>query len=567
MIRLEVQLSTLSLVAFSAILVPLPPTALALYLAANTYSHDETAHLLQVAVIVTAVFLFAQMAGFLLTGLMLVSQTRMTLLLANGVPLLGVLITGLVWACARLGSTHAQAAGVPVETAFFVLWLLSLIASAMFTVYSIFQAHLFTHTRLTDEPLATSSYAGTLPGSHHHAHHSSADYRTPEKHLLAQYADQSSDTVYTRHYHRATDSNQTFVGSPAKSAHNYHSFMGSHSTPRQQQEPLKPMFKAHHQSDSATLGGSFMTHYHSPSSSAHHKLHQLMSSPGWAPDELESLGLPPIPQASTNSNSPMVLPKQRGNKPRIASASSTSALVSSKLRNFSNGLRKISRGAPLTLKRKTSQDHDDDSHKYGHIPDLTVTSTGYNSGSGADHNDELANSYMSFDAWEVNSASVRSKLLLSHTSRSSIRSRSHSGGRHPHDDHRRGSRATSAGSAAGSFNGAHFNDLINRAGFAATPALGLEPPPSVSDFDDGFSDDDSEDFDGHGGVVGLNGGGFKSHAFLGPMFESPSSAKTKVAANAGEYSSGRDDESTPTSLTSSFSFKHNDEGDNAFSRP
>lgn len=586
MFRLELQLSTLSLVAFLAVIVPLPPAALALYLGIDAYAPK---HLLRVASLVTAVFLVSQSLAFLMTALTIV-RTRPALALANGLPLLGTLVAGLVLFCTRIHTLQGPGDNndseyvfhgpvVRIESACMVLWLLAIVTSSAIAVYTIIHTQLLEYHQHIQAapPLA-------------HSQHASMDYRTPDKNRLIQYHTLSSTgataaVATSSPGHKQADSGHTFVGSPSAGSHTMFSFLNQ--TPHyktNKRDSLRPLFRAHHQSDSATLGGGSFANYsysdYGQKASAF-KLQQLMHSnnPSWAsahpalleslepPNELEALGLGPIPQpsslfkdpevpvpaaAAAAPAAPMILPKQRKTITAPVTAS-TSALVSTKLRNFSNGLRRISKGGAAAAATAPTEPIM-----------LGATTTAH------DHTqDDLANSYLSFDAWDVNSASVRSKLLLSTTSRSSLRSRSHG---HGHGDGGPGGSASRASSASSAYTSTNmFNDLLDRAGFAPTPGLPSKPKfagdcgddddEESSDAENSYFSDDSDDDGKPARSRGLGGpsSGFKSYAFLGPMFETPAPATATPTTTTTTSMSTKTKNSTPTSLTSSFSFQDHDD--------
>lgn len=149
MIRLEIQISTFSLVAFSATFFPLVTSGLAFYLAAcelrPTPSVENSAKNVKVSVAsaVTGVFLLLTALVQIWTGLMLVPLKRRALLLTlHAFPLLGAVVAGIVWFGSQLSGESMAKQYLEAELAALVLWFVSTVSSTMAATYFIVQAQL-----------------------------------------------------------------------------------------------------------------------------------------------------------------------------------------------------------------------------------------------------------------------------------------------------------------------------------------------------------------------------------------------------------------------------------------
>lgn len=136
MIRLEIQLSTLSLVSLAAFLIPIVPAVLALNLGLWSYAPSSS---LKVTATLTAVFLLLSSLSFLVTAFFLVPK-KSSLIVTNGLPLVGVVVTGSVWFSSRLAQGPLLSSPQSkMELTCMILWILSIVTSAMASTYFIIQ--------------------------------------------------------------------------------------------------------------------------------------------------------------------------------------------------------------------------------------------------------------------------------------------------------------------------------------------------------------------------------------------------------------------------------------------
>lgn len=295
MIRLELQISTVSLVSYSTVLIPLVPSGLAFYLGFGFY----TQHLLRVSTILTAVFLLLLSLSFFLTAL-LVIPTRTILITTNGLPFLGVIITGSVWFCTRISTPGLGKS--QIEPVCFIFWIASLVASAMALVYTIMQY------KLIEQHMALSEVAEATEDS-------------PEKYS-------QNESVRG---HRHNDSYQTindtatYIGTPNGSPNK--NLLSFFSPPKF--DSLKPSFRAHHQSDSS-FGFSDSAYKLCQVMHSHNNSFGSGISPYSSP--LNDLGeIPSLPNPKIFVNEPRILPKQR-----------KGSGLTNGIKNISNNIRKFS---------------------------------------------------------------------------------------------------------------------------------------------------------------------------------------------------------------------------------
>lgn len=675
-VMIRLQLSNICLVSVLTAGISLVPAGLAFYLGFSSYTQlnpdlstsqlhllKSNHNLLRISAILTAVFLTLQ-SFCLILSVLLVIRRRATLVITNGLPLLGTLVTGLLWFCARLSLSpdsfeHLE---FQIERASLIFWILSLVASAMTFIYSIMQHKLVEETSLESQVV---DYSQSQSYYHMTCTIDGCKFQTPPE----------KQSAYNKHYRNpnsgATLKNDfsfgaegTFGGitlpvdSPLRNSytstqtHAHDNSYSSGTTHVQDNSiPTVQQFISTDNSISSTkcspkkaanLNPQFVTNLESPKSpsrfhyqgdeilefnvdkrdylqtnpnytSAAYRLYQLMHHHSHDPSNYPivseissypptSLGQP-VSQSSISKSRNAIIPLEPGveipssslHQPHDSSQTSNSivpiqthnsvlnsvskagpklkkingskaALLTNRIRSLSNQIRKISTNNNNRLARLKDTKPGTISH-----------SANPENNDEDDSNDRcggLATPCSGFDAWEVNTASIKSKLFLS--SRSNLDLSKYYNASH-------GSLSTSglsdlshASSSVFMFAN-NFNCMLNQAGFTrdsprpmVTPRTGSAhggrsltsfPYLTGGGIEEEQGDDDDYDYDyniysdtddDNDGKNKANSKRISKHAFLGPMFEEPQSPSS--FANTIDNASDSNSNNTPTSITLTGSF-------------
>lgn len=278
MIRLEIQVSTFSLVQLVTVSVSITTAVLCIYAGSAVYSDA-----LKILSIVTGSLLVLQSASLLSTALLMINN-KSTLLVANGIPFLGTTVTGLVWFCIRITVSRTQSP--PIEIVCLLFWILTEITIGMTLVFSVMKFQLL-------ETADKKSYCVSSNNIYTHSQNSSLGDSTMFEHTpFHKHSTSGCDSVGNN----ITDAlpNLASGGTPIKNIF---------TTPKL--KSLKPSFKARHQSDNTVGHIKEKQLRHVPTTSSL-KLYQLMND--------QSSTLLPLPiltkkkfgeETSSSPNSPL----------------------------------------------------------------------------------------------------------------------------------------------------------------------------------------------------------------------------------------------------------------------
>lgn len=583
MIHLELRISTFSLAAFTAAFLPLATSGLAFYLAAQEKPPLSTTETnrngggvnMAAASTVTGVFLVLMALAQVSTALVLIAPTRRTLLvMLHTLPLLGAVISGIVWFGAKLSSEHTSMQNVELELAALVLWFVSTVSCTMVATYSVMQTqfllmysgsdrgsvdswHGFNEKTdqkplsgpLTPPLLEKQAYFASpipipgaggnfgMPASPDNNRFSTA--LTLKDEPAALYLPTSPDrkTVFgsggqiksmspglsgsplrnsmqtiTAGSVVATNANTTTTTTTAGIA----SITGN-SPGGCRLDSLRPSFRVHHQSDSFTTLGSAT-------------VAPINSNPSHGKNNSGS---------SEESFAPLAVSKQRG----VPSKGIIKGLLTSGARSFSNGTRRLS--TKLLLQPSSPSEGILNSPKTDiqDVPHFHLKTTFVEPSTSMDEQRQGHG----FDEWDVNSTRLKDRLLISSLSNLDIKSAS------------TGSRSvsrlsTTAGTGAGAQRTKSHSSSLNKAGFAScvTPQIDLldEYDDVPADLPDITDDDDASESD-------FNGSQKRRHRYLGPLFTEPPSAApiSNPTLLSHKTTSGADEIlPTPMSTRSAFSF-------------
>jgi hypothetical protein len=592
MIRLELQISTFSLVAFTAAFLPLATSGLAFYLAAqeqpllSSTKNDSSGSggvNMAAASAATGVFLVLTALAQVSTALVLIPPTRRTLLIMlHMLPLLGAVISGIVWFGTKLSSARTAMHHVELELAVLVLWFVSTVSCTMVTTYSVMQTQfLLMHSRSdrdyvdvcyqikekTDQttlqgpltpplrekqayftsPIFGGPGAGGnfgMPTSPDYNRFSTALTLKDESAALRQPASPERKTVFgpagqTMPMSPALsgsplrNSVQTITAGTAAAATTSAGIVAitGNSPGGYRLDSLRPSFRLHHHSGSLTTLGS-ATMGPTNSNSSHGKNHSVGVSTG-----------------SAESFAPLAVSKQRAQP----SKGIIKVLFTNGARSFSNGTRRLS--TKLLLQPSSPSKGILKSIPKAGIQDVPQLKTTFVESSIS--MDEQRQGH-GFDEWDVNSTQLKDRLLISSLSNLDIKSAS------------TGSRSVSrlsaaAGTGAGAQRTGSHSSSLNKAGFTScvTPQIDLlddEYDDAPTDLPDITDDDDDDNDDGNNDNASesdFTSPQKRRHRYLGPLFtEPPSLASTSNPTLLLHKIASAPDEilPTPVSTRSAFSF-------------
>lgn len=297
MIRLEVQVSTFSLVHFVTVLVSITTAVLCYYVGIALYGG-----VLRILSILTGTLLIMQSAGLLSTALLMINNRR-TLLLANGMPFLGTAVTGIVWFCLRITLHKTQSP--TIEIASLAFWVLTEMIIGMSLVFSVMKFRLLDLEENRRQCLGSHT-------NYTHSQNSSLGDSTMFEHTSYHKNSASGNVSFANSMEDALFKPTTGV-SPIKNKFN---------TPKLQ--TLKSSFKAHHQSDSSLSYPEETKLQHSQTASSL-KLYQLMND---------------------QSSSLLPLPVSAGPKPGVDHTSSPNSTLSKFTKLFNTGSNNTSNKNP-----------------------------------------------------------------------------------------------------------------------------------------------------------------------------------------------------------------------------
>lgn len=572
MIRLEIQISTFSLVAFSATFFPLVTSGLAFYLTAcevrPTSSVENSSKNVKVSVAsaATGVFLLLTALVQIWTGLMLVPLTRRAILFAmHAFPLLGVVVAGIVWFGSQLSGEYIAKQYLQVELAALVLWFVSTVSSAMATTYFIFQAQLMFYgdanrgkvdtcydmnekadktfvpepltpqlgekqTYFASPTLNTSIGAGKNYGTMKPPDgnrfstaltlkNESVDLQIPQS--------PGTKTVQPKvpqiklmtplygsplHKSRPTIIVETTDGTSAKST----SMSEKNDSKYYCFDTLRPSLRLHHQRDSAM--DSFYGQKHS------------MSDDVGMRDSLVS---------------PLVICKQR-----VMSKGSIKNLITSGARSFSNGTRRISTKLLLQSSSPIKEVPKGWKTKKQALPRLKLQ-TNFSESSTNIHQQEQSQQGHEFDEWDVNSTRLKDRLLISSLSNFDIKT--------AYTESRPVSRLSAIVTTGGVvLRTRSHSSSLNEAGFTSSFTPQISPLNECKDKLMDLSDISDEDISDDDSVDSTN----RNSSYLCPQLKEPSVLSSnsgtrlihKLHSPVSVNIAGNEIVPTPVSTRSAFSF-------------